>query len=493
MTRVQINALRTSLCVFLLAVPAAWAQQSQQPQQQSGQQPADQSSGPIPAYRSPLASAAGDNQDEDEPQVLAPDTRSLSGAQDLSLGIPTARSYWQPHFDISVIANSNPLETAQSSGWGAWTSLSGGIDLNRTSGSNDMSMSYVSGGIFANYPGMRNGIVQEMNFVDKFAFHRSSLSFVDTLKYLPESSLGFGGLGGIAPTGGGSSGLNSVFAASQSLLIGYGQNLANSFATELDTYLTPRTSLTFVGGYSLLHYFDSDLLNNGDFSFRGGYNYQMTRKDTIAVLYTFSGIRYSNFNQSIDNHTVQASYARRVTGRLAFQVAAGPQIVLSRIPISGNAGSASGESATVTNSTQLYWSLNTALQFQAERTLLGLTYNHGVGGGSGVLAGSLSDIVTGSVTRQVSRTFSNGLTAGYSRNQGVAITSSTPLTQTYDYWFAGVNLAHPVGRALGLTFSYQMHYQTSNSTFCVGPTCGTNVIAHLISVGVGWHERPLLF
>lgn len=494
MMRALQNAVWVSLCVMALAAPAAWAQQSQQDQQQTPQQSADQSSGPIPAYRSPLASVAdnGDNAD-DESQELAPDTRSLSGAQYLSLGIPTTRSYWQPHFDVSAMADSNALETAESGGWGSWASVSGGIDVHRTSGSNDMTLSYTSGGMFSNYTGVSNGIVQEMSFADKFAFHRSSISFFDSLNYLPESSFGYGGLGGNAIPSGASFGLGSAFTTGQSLLTGYGQNLGNSFATELDTFLTPRTSLTFVGGYSLLHYFDSDLLDYKDFSFRGGYNHQMTRNDTIAVLYTFSGFRYDNFNQSIDDHMVQLAYGRRVTGRLAFQVAAGPQIVISRIPISGNAGSEGSGSGIGTNSTQVLWSLNTALQWHAERTVLGLTYNHSATGGSGLLAGAITDIVSGSVTRQVSRTFSNGITAGYSRNTGLAIIGPTPSNQTYDYWFVGASLAHPIGQALGLRFSYQMQYQTSNSTFCIGPTCGTNVIRHLISVGLGWHERPLLF
>ena len=105
---------------------------------------------------------------------------------------------------------------------------------------------------------------------------------------------------------------------------------------EFDEFLTARTSLTFVGGYSLLHYFDTALLDYGDATFQGGYNYQMSRKDTIAVSYLFSGFRYSNFNQSINTHTVAVSYGRRVTGRLAFQASAGPQIVFSRMPISGS-------------------------------------------------------------------------------------------------------------------------------------------------------------
>ena len=256
--------------------------------------------------------------------------------------------------------------------------------------------------------------------------------------------------------------------------------------------LTPRTSLTFVGGYSLLHYSGSGLLNSTDASFQGGYNYLLTRKDTVAVLYTFSALRYSNFDQSIDLHTIQGSYARRVTGRLVFQIAAGPQFGLFRTPIPSGAAS-SGSGTTASSSTQLYWSLSSNMQYQLQRTQLALSYDHGVSAGSGVLGGSVSDVVSGSATRQMSQTFSSGLTAGYSRNHGLAISSTTPTSQTYDYWFAGANFSHPLGRTLGLTLSYELQYQDSSGSFCIGPTCGTSVIRNMISVGVGWHEGPRLF
>ena len=144
------------------------------------------------------------------------------------------------------------------------------------------------------------------------------------------------------------------------------QNLSNAFDVELDTTLSPRTSLTLVGGYSLLHYFDNNLLNFGDATFQVGYNYQATRKDTVAVSYKFSAYRYSNVDQSLNLHTVQGSYARRVTGRLAFQIAAGPQFALSSFPVTGSTGSTVTGSGT-TASSQLYWTLNTALQYQLRR------------------------------------------------------------------------------------------------------------------------------
>ena len=133
--------------------------------------------------------------------------------------------------------------------------------------------------------------------------------------------------------------------------------------------------MTFVGGYSLLHYFDDNLLNFGDTTFQAGYNYQATRSDTVAVSYQFSAFRYSNVDQSLNLHTVQASYARRVTGKLAFQISAGPQFALSSFPITGST-STTGSGAT--SSSQLYWTLNTALQYQLRRAGLTASYNHGV-------------------------------------------------------------------------------------------------------------------
>jgi len=482
-----------ALIALMALVAKAQDQQTQgqesQGQQNQGQQTQDQSAKPIPAYRSPLASEADNSDSDANAGSQAPDTRALAGVQNVSLGGPeTVRSYWQPHVDIFGTADSNAQETARGSTWGTWTSFSGGVDLHRTSGDSDLVLSYTGGGMISSgSPETSNGIVQELGVTEKLTLRRWTITFLDQTSYLPESSFGFGGLGGTTIPGAGT-GIGSVFTPGQTLLTGFGQNLENAFDTEADLHLTPRTSLTFVGGYSLLHYFDNNLLNSGVATGRVGYNYLWTRKDTLAATYTYSALRYSNFNQSIDEHTIQISYARRVTGRLAFQVAAGPQIAVFRIPIA-----ISGSGTPATNSTEFLWSLNTALQYQLRRIALGLNYDHGVSAGSGVLAGSEADTVSGSATRQMSRTFSSGITSGYSRNKGLAVGTTTPSSQAYNYWFVGANLSHPVGRTLGLTLAYQMQYQDSNASFCVGPTCGTSVIRHLISVGVGWHERPLRF
>ena len=85
------------------------------------------------------------------------------------------------------------------------------------------------------------------------------------------------------------------------------QNVNNTFLTQADVRLSGRSSLTFVGGYLLLHYFNSGNLSYDGPLFRGGYNYQMTRKDTIALIYQFSGIRLQQL-RSVDRSKHDAGF-----------------------------------------------------------------------------------------------------------------------------------------------------------------------------------------
>lgn len=487
--RTLYNTFWAALCVVALGVPVARAQQQQTPDQQ--QQTPNQGAPPIPAYRSPLASASGN--DDSDAQESTPDNRSLSGAQDLSPILLPTRSYWQPQVNVFGTVDSNPGARPGSTAWTGEAALSGSVDVHRMSGNSDMNLNYTAGGIFSGDSSFGNGTVQTLGFGDKFSFRRAEISIFDQLAYLPGAAFGFGGLGGLGGSlgsGSGSTGLGSAFGPGQTILAGAGQTLGNSFVAEVDAHLTPRSSLTFVGGYYLLHNFTSDLLNSTNPSFRAGYNYELTRKDTIAVIYTFSGYRYSNSDQSFNTHTAQLSYGRLVTGKLAFQIAAGPQFIISRIPISV---SGTG-TVTATSTTQLNWSLNTSLTWTGRRNDFALAYYRGANNGSGVLAGSIGDTVRASLTRATSRTFSSGVAGGYSRNQGVLVGTTTLSNQTYDYWYGSASLSHPVGRSLGLTLSYTVQYQVPHSAACVaGSICGTSIRTNVIALGVGWHERPLLF
>jgi hypothetical protein len=479
-------------CALPMVAPAARSQQSTGA---AGENQPTQNAQPIPAYHSPLASSSDDQGANDNSQKLQPDTNPLSGAQYLSLGtLRTTRSYWQPSFDLTGSGDSNPQNSPTSASWGTWTSVLAGVDIHHTSGTSDFLLSYLGGGMFSTDNSLPSGAVQEMGVTEKVSFRRSVLSLIDQLDYLPEAGLGFGGVGGLPLSGSGSTGLSSSFVNNQSILSGYGQHLENSSVVQLEAFLTPRSSITMAGGYSLLHFFSNNLINSGDVIFQGGYNYQLSEHNTIALLYGFNQFRFSNSDQLIDSHSVQASFARRVTGRLSFQIGAGPEFtVFTNGGSSSGSGTGIGLGASTGSSTQVNWSLNSAVIYQYQRTALNLAYSHGVSSGSGVVAGALRDTVTGGLTRRMSRTFSSGLTVGYARNQTLSIPGVQSGNQNYDYWFAGASFAHPLSQTLALRLSYEMQYQTSNAAFCIGPTCGTGLVSHVISIGLNWRQRPLLF
>jgi hypothetical protein len=500
--RVQRSTIWLGLLSVMLAVAlaAAGAHAQQQPPDQTNQdqqQNQDQSQGqtqgqdqsqsqaeqPIPAYHSPLASMANNSQPDTGAQQYAPDTTPLAGAENLSVGVPLERhSYWAPLLSVLATGDSNPL-AGTNTGWVTYETIAGGVDLDKASRNSDLLLTYLGGGTFSNDSGLGNTVFQELGVTETLRWRRNTLSFIDEVAYLPESGFGYGGSVGLPGLSVGT--LQPGFVPGETVLTTQGQRISNSFVTQFDRALSGRSSITLVGGYSLLHFFDNNLLNDADITFQGGYNYLLTRRDTVALLYHFDQLRFAAVSPRIDNHTVQASYGRRVTGRLAFQVAAGPEISVYPDSLLTLGTIATNSSA------HLYWSMNSALTYQEELTSLGLSYFHGVTGGSGVFVGALSDQVSGSISRRLSRVATLGLNAGYSRNKELDTGVIASSNQYYGYWFAGASFLKPLTRTVSLSLAYQFQYQQSNDGFCIGVQCGTSFTRNVISLGVNWNARPI--
>ena len=349
--------------------------------------------------------------------------------------------------------------------------------------------------MFSNQSDVGNGTFQNLSFSDRYVFHRVTLSVIDNFSLLPQDAFGFAGLGGtLIPGANGAGGLGSSFTPGQSILIGQGRSIANASDGEMDVSLSRRASLTLVGGYS---YFTT--------SAAAAYWITTARSFAAATITNFHPRTQSQpFTNSIESVTAtsirrstliaRSSYGRRVTGRLAFEISGGPQIIVSNVGIAG-LPVVSGSTGTG-SVTQIGWTLNTSVTYQTKPASLSASYFHGVTGGSGVLGGAITDTFTGSATRQVSRTFSGTILGGYSRLRGVplgTVIAGGPSNQTYDYAYGGANISHPLSRALALSLSYQLQYQTSNAAVCSGTVCGSNIIVHLISFGLSWRDRPRLF
>ncbi len=470
---------------MVLGVPVARSQQ-----QSNGQ-----TTPPILALPWPPSSAASNGNAEDpnaNPQVLAPDKRALTGAQDFSLGVPAlTHSFWQPLFNSMLTLDTNPLATNHSSGLTTWTSLFGGIDLHRMSGRSDLTLNYFAGGLTANNGNASNSLSHQLELGEKLSWRRTAISFLDQLSYLPEAAFGSDGPGGLSLPDAQGLSLQPILTPNQSILTRRVQRISNSFLTEVDRFLTPRSSVTLIGSYSLLRFLDNGFLNFGNALFQTGYNHQFTLKDTVALLYRFTAFRYNNFDQSIDGHVVQVSYGRRVTGRLAFQVAAGPEIGSFRTPILPSTGTSGGSTTTTRSSTQAYWTLDTSMTYQRQRTQFGLAYDRSLSGGAGILAGAINNQVSGSINSQLTRTLNGAFVLGYARNQGLNVAAPRPSNQSYNYWFSGMNFSHPWGRWTSLFLSYRVQFQNSSTDFCVGTTCEKSLARHTVSIGFGWRPRPI--
>lgn len=481
------------LVLTLMLAPVALPQQDQsqsqdQQQQQQGQngQSSDQPAQPISAYHSPLSGLSGNQDQNQNPSGLQPDTHPLAGAQNLGLGtVPSERSYWQPMLSVFSTLDSNAF--GLSSGWVTYTSLLGALEVHRLSARNDLTLHYAGGGTITTNSAVGNSVLQELELGDTVSLRRTTLSFFDTAAYIPETSFGFGGLGGLSLPGSGSLGLGYGYVPQESILAARDQRISNVAIGQMNYLLSPRASLTFLGGYSLLHFYGSGYLDIRQPMLQAGYNYQMTPRDTVAVLYRFSDYQFNGLNESIRDNRANLSYGRRVTGRIAFQIQAGPEIVTFQTPSSGTGTGPAGSS-----SPKYLWNLDSSLSYALERGGLGLSYMHGVNAGSGVLVGAVADTVGVTANRALSRQFNGGLRFGYARNSSLNGPTQLFTNRNYDYWYGGADLNHPFGRYLSLVISYQFQRETSNSPLCIGSSCGT-FSRNTISVGFTWQDHPFAF
>ena len=93
--------------------------------------------------------------------------------------------------------------------------------------------------------------------------------------------------------------------------------------------------------------------------------------------------------ESTTDYMGALAYGRKITGRLAFQVAAGPQEIIS----AGAGGNG--------NFHLLFASVNSALTYQRRRSGVSFNYVRGLSAGSGVFLGATSNTFSGSATLPV--------------------------------------------------------------------------------------------
>jgi hypothetical protein len=417
-----------------------------------------------------------------------PDTRPLAGAQDLSLGSQTSHSFLLPSFGVITQAQTNSSSFGQTNA-PAWTStsyFSGRLGVNKISGRSDLLLDYLAGGALSSYSNEGNAVIQSLDVSETLHWGRWSQMFGDQFTYLPASSFGFGGLGGLnnfgVPLGavGSTPGFRQDVLPNQSIVTNGARRIGNAAIAQTTYALGYRSSLSFVGSYTQLHFLDVGLQNSAMASFRGGYNYLLSPKNSMSVSYGFSRLRLSNSPQGMDDHSVQLSFARRITGHLALQVGAGPDIQIFRAPLAGPG-------------TVVTWAVSGALigAYQFRHMEAGLNYSHFLNGGSGVLPGAQTDMVSGQLSRTVGR-WSTEASVGYSRDRALQQTILNADAISPQGWFARAQASRHFARYGSLFFSYNASKQSSLAAVCSLSACRTNGLTQTISIGYNWGLRPIV-
>jgi hypothetical protein len=346
-----------------------------------------------------------------------------------------------------------------------------------------LGLNYSGGGYFStNNEG--NGNYQQVGFVQSFDWRRWQLQFFDDFAYLPTSQFGFGGLSGIgAPGVGGSLSpapplLNGVYLPNQTILVSNGPRYSNSFAAQANFAVSRRGSITLTGSYGLLRFTNPGNIDNDDEIGSIGYNYAVTKNDSLGVLYRFTAYHFTGVSQAIGDHTFNLAYGRKITGRLGLSLFAGPEIVTFRVPV-----------GTTTQQTNL--SIGASLTYGFEWGGVTVSYNHGTNGGSGILTGATGDNINANARRRITRVWSARANFGYGREHAfAAITAAAP---SYNNYFLGAGLDRPIGRNSLLSFGYTAYIVNTNQAACgiIVCTAGTYT-QHQLAVGYQWHTRPFV-
>jgi len=445
---------------------------------------------PKPAARVllPVPDLNGDQQDDNanEGQNLLPDTNPLTGVLAPTLGSPEMRhSYWVPGIQYSNTITSSPLSQGGSSG--GWTSVNytaGNLSLFEEWRSSLIKMNYSGGGYFSSDSVQGDGQFHQLDMEYQINGRHWGLLFMEQFSYLPESSFGFGGATGLSfpgiggPLGTPIPGLQGGYLPNQSNFASTGPRYSSSSAAQINYQMSARSSITFSGVYGILRFVQPGNIESNSPSWTAGYNYALSHKDTVGISYRFNIYEYLGLSQRLGDHSAQLNYGRKITGRIALQLAAGPEVTFYRIPI----GSKSQRNSVFGNA---------ILTYAFKRASISLNYSHGVNGGGGVLVGSSGDQAGVSANRQLTRTWQGNLNFSYAKNAALSNLNGVS-SPAYNSWYAGAGLNRPLGREASFSISYQAQNQNTSLSSCTGPSCSSSYLVNLIALSFQWHTRPFV-
>lgn len=407
---------------------------------------------------------------------LIPDTRPVTGAEEMQVESPArSRNFAIPSLRVSAFGDSNQsIVSSGTTGFELNGSVIGNLAVHRVTRRNNFSLDYSGGGIFYARQSEYNSSLHQVGITESYTGRRWGITLGDQLSYLPESPFGFGGFGSSWGMGGDFANWNPNLNQGQTLYSGRGRRIANSALMQLQYTPSARSTFTFAGSFGMLRFQEPGLLESNSAFASMGYNYALSRRDTISFSYGYAAIRFVGSPFHVNDHYAGISYSRRVTGRLAFSMSGGPQFVITGDPSSGNR-------------TRVGWGAHTSLDYSLGGTGLGWSYSHYTSNGSGIFLGAKTDYVSGSLSRRISRNWNWSMGPGYSRNAWLGDGPVLTPALAYNSIYASTSLNRSLGRYTDLGFSYTLQEQWSDAPSPSSINQGSSYLRHFFGMGLTWH------
>jgi len=337
------------------------------------------------------------------------------------------------------------------------TNLSANAAFTSENENRPFSMVLAGGGLLSNGQGQGSYTYWNVAVTQGYITRRWAFNISDSFSFLPQSpTTGLSGIPGV-----GDLGAFPVQGPSEGpaggVLTYSGNRVTNSVTGSVERQISPATSISGSGSWSIIHFIDENAgFDSDNESGTVALNRRFDARSSASLNGVYSTFSYSNTGlsqgyPSFQTKGVNLSYQRLLSRGLSMSVSGGPLWI------------SSSNSAEVPS--RLSAAGSATLSYNHKLTNASLGYSRGANAGSGAVGGALSDNITGSLAHTFGRKWVASADMGYSHSTGLQqfLVAGSPVgvNQVFDTVFFGAQLTRGFGPHWSGYASYSFQHQSS--------------------------------
>lgn len=379
--------------------------------------------------------------------------------------------------EIVEFGFSNPSATYSS------TALSGDVAYTAKSETMPFSMVLSGGLVLSNGSGQGTTSFWNVGVTQGLISRHWALNLSDSFSFLPQSpTTGLSGIPGV-----GDLGAVPVQGPAQGpgggILTFSGDRVINQLSGSAERQLSPATSISGVGSWSIIHYFDENSgLDSSGVSGSLALNRRLDARSSASVNGVYTTYNYSNTGSTspytdFQTEGINLSYQRLMSRRVSISLSGGPLWI------------SSGDSSQIPS--RLSAAGSASMTYTRGFTTGSVGFNRSANAGSGVIPGAISDSFSGNLAHTFGRKWVASADVGYSHSTGLTelFVESSPIAvnEVYNTVFGGVQVTRGFTPNLSGYASFTVLNQSSNYSLATQNV--VNGTSQIFGVGITFTPR----